>query len=290
MEFKDMQKLADHLMHLKNASGLDDFEGYSPNEMDQIFHSTFSPGCPIQLKKMKDDDYLKVPLLNQVKYLAGLIAKEGEMKLTAKGFLPTKVVADVYARGFLKDEVIEEGLYKLYKETDSMTVHLARILLEISGLAKKRLGKLSLTKSGEKILSDNEKLLRTLFKHFAEKFNWPYFDGYGQHGVGQMGYGFSLILLGKYGAVKRKDHFYAEKYFRAYPMLLGHFQARPYSSGEDQAYRCYSIRTFDRFLDYLGLIKIESTGPRYDATKLIAKTPLFDKLFLVQPPGANAPN
>jgi hypothetical protein len=73
-------------------------------------------------------------------------------------------------------------------------------------------------------------------------------------------------------------------------MLLGHFQPSAYSSVEDQAYQCYSLRTFDRFLDYLGLIHIERSGHRYDDDKLITKTPLFDKLFLVQPPGANAPN
>ena len=51
---------------------------------------------------MTEPDYKKVPLLNQIKYLAGLIDSQGELKMTSKGFLPVKVVADIYQQGFLK--------------------------------------------------------------------------------------------------------------------------------------------------------------------------------------------
>lgn len=44
---------------------------------------------------------------------------------------------------------------KLYKEADSESVHLTRILTELSGLAKKRNNKLSLTKIESKTISDD---------------------------------------------------------------------------------------------------------------------------------------
>jgi len=50
----------------------------------------------------------------------------------------------------MKEEYIEKGILKLYKETDSMSVNLSRILIELAGLIKKRKGKISLTKTEKK--------------------------------------------------------------------------------------------------------------------------------------------
>lgn len=282
MDLKDIQKHIDQVMNEQNNRSISEFEGYSPFEMHQILHFTFCRDCPIQLQKLSDSDYRKIPILNQIKYLIDLIDKTGEIKLTNKGFLPTKIVSDLYNQGFLKDEHLEKGISKLYKETDSMTINLTRILVELAILVKKRKGKLSLTKSSQKILSDNEELLRQIFLTFTNKFNWAYYDGYGENQIGQLGYGFSLILLSKYGQIKRLDSFYAEKYFKAYPQLLDSIEPS-YGTLEKYASRCYSIRIFDRFLDYFGLIKIEEEKNGFDSIKHIIKTDLFDRLINVRP-------
>jgi len=216
--------------------------------------------------------------------MADLVNKQGELRLTNKGFLPTRIVSEIYSQGFLKDDFIESGISKLYKATDSLTVRLSRILLELSGIAKKRNNKLSLTRKGEKIISDNDKLLRSIFVTFGAKFNWAYFDGYGENNIGQLGYGFSLILLGKYGKDKRLDTFYADKYFKAYPQLINNSLTPRFGTVESYASRCYSLRTFDRFLDYFGLIKIEQ-DKKWDADKYISKTEIYDKLIKCTPPG-----
>ena len=178
--------------------------------------------------------------------------------------------------------MIEHGISKLYKETDSMTVNLTRILIELGGLAKKRNGKLSLTKSSKSILADNHALLKLIFQTFATKFNWAYFDGYGDNQIGQLGYGFSLILLSKYGQEKHLDSFYAEKYFKAFPQLLDSLEPN-YGTLERYSTNCYSIRTFKRFLDYFGLINIEEQGTGLDAKIYITKTDLFDRLIKCTP-------
>jgi hypothetical protein len=250
--------------------------------MHKILHFTFAIDSPLELQKLSDTDYKNIPILNQIKYLTDLIDKNGDIKLTNKGFLPTKIVSDLYDQGFLKDEHIDNGISKLYKETDSMTINITRILIELAGLTKKRNGKLSLTKSAQKLLGDNEALLRQLFLTFTNKFNWAYYDGYGENHIGQFGYGFSLILLSKYGQTKRLDSFYAEKYFKAYPKLLDSLEPT-YGTLENYASRCYSIRFFDRFLEYFGLIRIEEDKKGLDSIKIITKTELFDKLIKVQP-------
>jgi len=282
MELKNLQKHIDQAMNEQNNRSIPEFEGYSPFEMYQILYFTFGKDSPIQLQKLSDSDYKKIPILNQIKYLTDVISKNGEVKLTSKGFLPTKIVSDLYQQGFLKDKDIESGISKLYKETDSKTVNLTRILIELGGLAKKRNGKLSLTKTSKNILGDNHELLRLILLTFAAKFNWAYYDGYGENQIGQLGNGFSMILLSKYGHENRLNSFYAEKYFKAFPLLLDTV-APNYGTLERFSTNCYSLRTFERFLDYFGLVNIDRQGKGLDSKTYITKTDLYDRLINCTP-------
>lgn len=277
---KDRIKI-ESILDVGNNRPIADFEGYSPIEIQQILYFPFGEKSPLQLQKFSEADYQKIPMLMQVKYLAGLLAEAGEIKLTQKGFLPTKLVADIYQQGFLKEELIERGISKLYKETDSITVNLTRILLELAELTKKRKGKLSLTKRGEKIVADNHKLLSSIFQAFTDEFNWAYYDRYEEE-AGQLGFGFSLILLSKYGKEKRMDSFYAEKYYKAFPKLLDKFKTR-YGTLDLYAEECYSLRTFERFLAYFGLVTIEKKGKSFNEVRYIKKTDVFDKFIKCLP-------
>jgi hypothetical protein len=282
MNLDDIQRQIDQVVQAQNHQGKPEFEGYSPFEMHQILNFTFGSNSPVKLQTLTDADYNKIPILNLVKYLTRLIHEAGEMKLTNKGYLPTKIVSELYQQGFLKEEHIESKITKLYKETDSLTINLARILTELSGLAKKRNGKLSLTKSGEKIISDNDKLLKAILGTFTTKFNWAYYDGYGENQIGQMGFGFSLILLSKYGQERRLDTFYSKKYFEAFPRLLDSIEPT-FGTLEYYTTNCYSLRTFDRFMNYFGLTAMNKEGKGFDAKKYITKTELLDKLITCTP-------
>ena len=282
MKIEDLQKQIDKMMQEQNNRAIPDFEGYSPAEMQSILYDTFGDRNPIQLTILSDSEYKTIPILNQIKFLADLIIDSKDLKLTNKGFLPTKIVSKLYEQRFLTDELIDSGISKLYKEADSITIRLTRILLELGGIIKKRNNKLSITKAGEKILADNSKLLRQIFSVFGSKFNWAYFDGYGENNIGQMGFGFSMILLSKYGNKKQLDKFYADKYFNAFPQLINDSLTPNFGTVESYASNCYSLRTFDRFLDYFGLINIEQ-DKQWDADKFISKTELYDKLIKCSP-------
>jgi len=67
-----------------------------------------------------------------------IVDSHGELKLTKPGYLPPKIVKDIYAQGFLKDKIIEFGISKLSKELDSMTIGLTKNLFEMTGLGKKK--------------------------------------------------------------------------------------------------------------------------------------------------------
>ncbi len=275
---EDLQKHIDKITNEDNNRGISDFEGYSPFEMQHILYDTFGENSPIQLLELTDTDYQKIPILNQIKYLLNLIDEEGEIKLTNKGFLPRTIVSNIYKQGFIKNELIELGIAKLSKETDSIAINLTRILIEISGIAKNRHHKLSLTKKGKAIKGNNFKLLLLILKTFTTKFNWAYYDAYGENKIGQLGFGFSLILLSKYGLEKRNHKFYSDKYFKAYPQLLYESSYPNFGTIEEYAESCYSVRTFERFLEFFGLTKIQAEEKSGNETYVV-KTEIFDRLI-----------
>jgi len=282
MDINDIQRHLDQVMYEQNHRSVPEFESYSPYEMHHILHDTFGINSPIQFQSLSESDYQLIPMLNQIKYLLELIDKAGELKLTEKGFLPVKVVAELFQQGFIKDYWVEKGFKKVYKETDVMNINLTRLLVEISGLVKKRNGKLSLTNSSKKILKNNAELLKLIFLTHARKFNWAFYDGFGENHIGQLGYGYSLILLSKYGHEPRPNTFYAEKYFKAYPTLLDSIEPN-YDTVERFGTRCYSVRTFERFLEYYGLINREEKKKLIEESFILTKSDLFDKLFLCRP-------
>jgi hypothetical protein len=277
---EDFERAMNKLMQEQNARGIPEFEGYSPNEMHFLLHDPFGKESPVRLQTMKPQEYASVPMLNQIRYLAGQIRDQGEVKLTSLGFLPVKMVKELYSQGFLKDDDVEAGITTLSKESDSLTINLPRILLELSGLAKIHNNKMSLTKSGEAMLTDDAGLLKLIFHTMCQKFQWAFYDGYEDERIGQLGFAFTLILLSKYGAGKRNVAFYAKKYAKAFPFLMDGLEDIPYDSPEEYLTDCYSIRTFDRFLKLFGLVTVE-TGKSWDAETFITKTELFDAMIRV---------
>lgn len=275
-EFKNYQALL-------NNRPIEDFENYSPNEMNYILYDTFHENSVISFQDCPSQEILnQIPFLSQVKFLLNHIDQQGEIKLTGKGYLPTKLVSEIYKQGYLKDELIESGISKLYKETDSDTISLTRIISEISGLVRKSKGKLTVTKKAKELLKEKKEfeILKTIFNAFTRKFNWGYFDLYENESIGQLGFGFSLILLDKYGDNFKIEEFYSEKYLKAFPFLREEVQPT-YRTVEEEIYSCYSLRTFERFLNYFNFIELKKGKSRLESFE-IKKTDVFDEIFKIE--------
>jgi len=118
MDFESIERSIDRMVDKQNNRAILEFEGYSLIEMQHLLCSPFEEKSPIKLQKLNDAEYAKIPLLNMVKYFLNLLKKEEEIKLTAKGFLPTKFVKEIYSQGFIEERMIAEGISKLYKESD----------------------------------------------------------------------------------------------------------------------------------------------------------------------------
>jgi hypothetical protein len=266
-----------------NTSPIEDFEGLSPADMRYFLYDPFSIDSPFKLKNNIPDNILdQIPMFIQVEYLLNRINDLGEIKLTATGALPTPMVKELYNQGLIKDYAIEKGYRRLFGEASCLPVHLTRIIVEISGFAKKKKGKLSLTNTWKnKLISKNRQdIFFQVFSSYSQKFNWGYLDSYPSQQTGQLGFAFTLLLLSKYGKIERLDKFYSDKYLKAFPKLSQDFNTGYFIDKSDEHFHdCYSYRTFDRFLGYFNMIESRTEG-KYtpESKKFIKKTALYDHI------------
>lgn len=269
-----MKKDLNSIIEKINNTGLEQLEGLSPKQMHDILYekerNSFYKLNP------NDKSVNEIPLVKQIRYFLNQI--ETEVKLTKAGNLPPTLVKELYSQKILVDELIENGFTKLTKETDANCIVLTRVLCELSGILKKRNGTLSLTSKGRDVYKTNG-IFPLIFDTFANTFNWSYFDGYPNKIAGQIGYKFSLFLIHKYGDVERNADFYSEKYFKAFPQLLDNPEANQFSV----PYGCYSVRTFRRFLDYFGFIRL--TGNHFQKLMTVRKTETFDQFIVFKAHG-----
>jgi len=281
----ELNRKAGEFVHAQNNAPRAGFEGYSSLEMHKLLHFPFDRDSPVGFNPLSPEECLQVPVFRQVKRLLEIISENGQVKLTSAGYLPVKIVQELYPLGS-PDKMIENGVIKLNREADCTPVHLARVLTMASAIVKNRKGILTLTAAGVKAMGDGPSLFSVIFRGFCQKFNWHYLDLYADDAdsgtIGQLGFGFSLILLHKYGNTERPERFYARKYFEAFPNLPEIMQPT-YGNLTDYCYGCYCLRTFDRFLLHFGLVEIKK-GNRFEQEEtFVRKTPLFDRLVSLAP-------
>ena len=198
-------------------------------------------------------EVLDIPLLNGIKLLLKSIDTKG-LKLTQKGFLPTKVVKSIVAEAAtISDQRFLRVQTRFYEE-ENLSASMARVVAESLKLMKLQKGKLLLTKKG------NEFLVLTSHEQYIVLFNIMlginigYFD---RHQEAICVHNSSLIML-QLLRDKDKDFRTAEVYtailLDAYPML---------EDGIDEL----------EILDY-------GEKNKLDIFASIAETRLFERLFL----------
>jgi len=270
---------------LMNNQAIVDFEGYSPAEMEYILYEPFVEYSPVQFCPDILDEVLdQIPILRMIEYLMNKIEETGELKLTKTGALPRNIVLDLYGR-YYKDEEIEKYGDKLYKEADSRSIHIARIILEISKLGKKLNNRLSLTKTGKNLKNNRKELFFEIFRTYTQKYNIAYLDLYENRQCAQFGYAFTLILLSKYGEEFKEASFYSEKYQKAFPAMIDTFE-RDYSTPEEIMMHCFEHRTFSKFLNFFNFVEIEYKT-HWSLQDKVKKSAIFDRIFRVVPSNAS---
>ena len=277
----DIQQYLNKFMERENNLGRAQFERYSPIEIEYLIHYPFEPNSPIALLKGTDSDYDKIPILNQVKYLLNRINETKSIKLTQAGYLPTKLVRVTLDQNFLNLNDPERN-FIANKELDSPFLHLTMNLMTISGLVKKQKGTISLPGKTKRILDNNEALFRKIFETFVLKYNWAYNTWGNEEKIGQLGFGFTLVLISKYGNIYRPYSFYAQKYFTAFPALLSSVNSL-YGSSQEFAYEIYRLRSFTSQNKYFNLFDVQDNEDWKNPKVLVKKSVLFDRLIKCEP-------
>ena len=222
-----------------NNTPRDEFNGLTPEEMNNIMYYPFSSLCVVSLNKLDKEQYEKIPLVRQTLFLLKTLS-EKELKLTQRGWLPLKVVAETYLLG-QPEWIVEEYGAKRYYEYEVGSVWMARIILDLKGWIKTRKGMLSLTAKGKKALSNIDMAANEILLFSLTGVGLHTFDGYEEDKIGNLGMAYSVWLLNKYGSEWHFGDFYKKLYQKAF-----HFPGD---------YNAYETRVFSRLFYWLGLVE-----------------------------------
>lgn len=251
------------IMHAQNAMPKPDFNGLSSEQMHQMLYRPLEEECPIQLRRLTDEQIEQIPVMRQALHLMNVLS-EKELKLTSQGYIPPKTVAELYEIG---SHSWSSDWYKQKSELKTEEVQVLRVVLKECGLIKTRVGKLSLTAKGKQLLVDHNELMRTIMLFLFRDYNTGWLDLYEDNEVGNVGRLYSLWLLHHYGADWRNTGFYADEYSKAFPML--------------NADHGYEYRVFNRLFRFIGLCEINESddfkGKNWG--KEVRKTELLDLMF-----------
>lgn len=250
---------------LRNSSPVEDFEGLTPLEMDRLLQAPLEKDSSIKLNPNIPDSVLDtLPMLKLTEAFLRLLEREEKIKLTPKGALPKSVVVELYALRFILDEHIESELYKLSNEEKFQPLLVVHYSSVGAGLVRKTKGVLQLTKEGKQCLASNNRnqILRRMLISHTLRFNWASLDGYPESPLDRIGWGFSIILLLKYGNEPRFASFYARRFIIAFPVYTNDFpHDSPYYK-QRSSENCYCLRTFHRFLVWWGFVKVTKPSPQ----------------------------
>ena len=277
----DVQAVADQFMQQKNQLPQDDFQGLSPEQVHRMLHFPFDTPefftFPETLSSAPE-----APILHLVQEITAAIDEKG-LKATAKGNLPLKLckLAKVDYQKFKPEG---DYLYRrnISSEEDFDDLHTARIILELSGLLRKTKGRFFLTKKYQQMIKKSglTGLYPLLLKTYCRKFNWGFRDGYEEIPFIQHSFLFTMYLLKLHGDDWKLFFIYEDYFLQAFPMVINEVESEPYRSAEDGVRACYSIRTLDRFLHFMGLTSIEKIpGDKpFKREYRIRKLPLLDEV------------
>jgi len=278
----ELQTFVADFMAQRNAAPIDDFDGLSAEQMQQLLYAPFAPGGALAVADVPRSAP-PCPLLHLVLDLAAALGDDG-LKATAKGNLPRAYVREAAERyqatTWRRDSI--ERIERARTEEDFRHLHVARLVARMAGLITLRQGRWSLTRKYQSTLErqGTAGVYAELFRTFVTRYAWNSADLYPELDIVQLSWAFSLLLLLRYGDTWRDGGFYADRFVRAYPMALQETASaladRPWPDDPETMVRdAYDVRVLRRFAGYLGLVEIDSGGDigSYGRTARVRATP-----------------
>ncbi len=271
--------LADYTRQ-RSQQSVEDFAGLSSEQMHRLLYFSYdSPDVVLFPEALTQEP--GAPILTLFRLLVEAIGEEG-LKPTAKGNLPRS-----FCRGaalvFWGEQAYRE--YTQYgavnKEEDFFDLHVTRLVAELAGLVRKYKGRFILSRNCRSLLAQGgmAAVYPLLLQVYVRKFNWGYWDGYGEIPFIQQSFLFTLYLLSQFGHDWRSSGFYEDRFLQAFPIVLDQLETPSYQTPEQQARSCYTLRTLENFAGFLGLVTLEQVKSEEFLVQQyrVKKTPLLDQ-------------
>jgi hypothetical protein len=278
---EEVQALAEGFMQQRNQQPLDDFQGLSSEHVHRMLHFPFDTPEFFSFPEMLSSEP-ETPILQLIQAISATIDEKG-LKATAKGNLPLKLCKQAKV-DYLQYLPAGDYLHRtnISSEVDFENLHMARVLMELSGLIRKTRGRFFLTRKYQQLTGKTgfAGIYPLLLKTYCLKFNWAYRDGYEDIPFIQQSFLFSLYLLKLHGDDWKPFFIYEDYFLQAFPMVISEAESGPYRGAEDVVRSCYSIRTLDRFLHFMGLASIETipNDKPFPRNYRIRKLPLLESV------------
>jgi hypothetical protein len=277
---------SDPLSILQNNTPREDLCGMTPAEIHHLLYDGWTDRSPIRLQPGITDQTMDlVPFFRLTEELVRIIKRDQPVKLTSKGYLPVKIIRELYDHRFITFWYIDLRKAKVLREQDSAAINCAHSMVKTGGLVKNVKNKLYLTKKGEQLSQpvQRSRLFYEVLLTYTQKWSWGNLDEYDEaHGIQQL-WGFSVHLLFQFGHTDQRVDFYSQKFLMAFPLILEQFSEESFSNPVHDFERCYCYRTFERFLNWWGFAKVGGKQTFLDwKHQSVSSTPLLREVFLFE--------
>jgi len=224
---------------------------------------------------------LDVPLLRGVNLLLQSIDTKG-LKLTQKGFLPTKIVKSIVEVAMTEADKRYLSLQTRFYEEENLSANMARVVATALKLIKVQKGKLLLTKKADEFLKLTPQEQYIVLLNIMLGINIGYFD---RHQEALCVHNSSVIML-QLLRDKEKSFRSVEVYtallLDSYPMIEDDIEALElYDYGEKDQLDIFmsiaEIRLFERLFLPLGLVEMQVA--KYPQENKFAKSELLETLL-----------
>jgi len=240
----------------------------------------FAEDGPIRLEtSLPQSAFEDALLLHNTRLVMSRIHEEGGTRLTARGNLNRKFVSAMAQamrwRGLQGEVARSYG--KALNEGQFMPLHLVRVLLDLSRLARKHKGAYRLTRRGKSLLAPEASgdLMAVLFDTVFRHYNLAYIDAHPAEDDFASQIALTLFVMQHVAETPRTPQELME--------AATHPMSRPTTEHSFSApATVFRLRVL-RYLDWFGLVEnLRPTAGWKGETTLWRKTPLYDRFLSFQ--------
>ncbi len=225
---------------------------------------------------------IDAPLLRSVTTLLESIDEKKGVKLTARGFLPTKLVQAIVEVGVTESEKRFASMNKRFYEEEHLSAGMARVVSEVLEFVKLEKNKLLLTKKAQEFLSLSIHQRYIVLLNIMFGLNIGYFDRYQEAECVHSSSVIMLQFLRDRSKEYREVEVYVAMLLELYPFLEENIERLELELSSSDTFDIFvkisQTRLFERVYLPLGLVDMK-IGSSYEEKDLFAKTQLLDTLI-----------